>query len=238
MEKLLIADSSRCFADSVAQLLRGMFEIRICCDGAEAADLLRSFRPDCLLIDLTIPGTDSLTLLENALSTGRKLTVLPITRYYSEYITHTLEAMGIPYLMTHPCPPHAVVARLTHLHHHVQDPQAPDDRINGMLLFLGIRTDLSGYACLRTALELLKTDSYQYMTKDLYPQIAKLCGGSAQSVERVMRSAIADAWQRRDPKIWQDYFPADRHGRYLCPANRVFLRQLSACLQHFPAKGA
>ena len=68
--------------------------------------------------------------------------------------------------------------------------------INGTLRELGI----SGNCCslirtniaIRIALD--EPDTLLYVTKLLYPRVAKECGCSWQAAERSIRSAVASAW--------------------------------------------
>ena len=69
-------------------------------------------------------------------------------------------------------------------------------------------------------------DPGQSVTKELYPAVAALCGGTAVQVERSMRSAIAAAWVRGDEQLWQMYFPGEAER----PTNTSFISRLADCV--------
>ena len=230
MQKLLIADPSEEFCNGLASALGGLYEVRICRDGAQVMAALAAFRPDRLIIDLMLPGMDGLGFLQAVAAAGLNTLILPVCSYYSTYIAYALEEMGIHYLMQKPCRPEAVAARLIDLQRRTAEASQPEDAINSTLLMLGLRSDLCGYPCVYTALRLLLEDPGQSVTKQLYPSVAKVCGGTATRVERAIRTVIQDAWLRRDDPLWQLYFSPDQHGRNRCPTNSVFLFRLAAGL--------
>lgn len=230
MQKLLIADPSEEFCRGLESALSGLYEIRICRDGSQAMEALYSFRPDCLILDLMLPGMDGICFLQAVSAAGLAPLVLPVSSYYSDYITHALQEMGIHYLMQKPCRAEAVAARLVDIGRHVAQTADPENAINSTLLMLGLRTDLCGYQCVCTALEQLLENPGQPVTKLLYPAVAQVCGGTGVRVERAIRTAIRDAWLRRDDRLWRLYFTHDQYGRDRCPSNSVFLFRLAASL--------
>src|SRR5206468_8360499 len=61
---VLVVDDEPLFRDIVTETLEAAGYRTVCAaDGAEAMNLLRSGRPDLVLLDLTLPGMDGLTLL-------------------------------------------------------------------------------------------------------------------------------------------------------------------------------
>ena len=66
MYKVLIAHSSEDLISSTELDLRGKYEIMSCSDGNRALELMKHFRPDAMVLDLSIPQGDGLILLEEA----------------------------------------------------------------------------------------------------------------------------------------------------------------------------
>ena len=66
MYKILILDESEVFCRSLAELLPDEFEPYLCHDGEQFAEQLQTIRPDFLVLDLMISGTDGLYVLEAA----------------------------------------------------------------------------------------------------------------------------------------------------------------------------
>ena len=55
MYKLLIADSSQPFLDALQDIFHKEFVLQLCQDGETALELLQSFQPDALVINLSPP---------------------------------------------------------------------------------------------------------------------------------------------------------------------------------------
>ena len=228
--KMLIADPSEQFGKALADTLRGAYILRLSRDGWETMELMESFRPDILVIDLMLPGLDGISILRQTASEGQSPMVLAMSRYISDYVAESSAALGVGYLMRKPCDVRATAARISDLTQRLRQPlfSQPDPRtaVTNLLLALGVPTKLRGYACLREAILERMRDPSQSVTKELYPTVAAICGGTAVQVERSMRSAIAAAWARGDGEIWKMYFP----GEVERPTNTAFISRLADCV--------
>lgn len=73
---------------------------------------------------------------------------------------------------------------------------------------LGVPAHIKGYYHLRDAIMMVIEDMslISYVTKGLYPRIAKLHNSTAPRVERTIRHAIDVAWSRGSFETLQDYF--------------------------------
>ena len=63
MYKLLIAESNDELRHALSDLLGSRYILKTCNDGAQARDLLLSFRPDLFVLDLMLPVLDGISLL-------------------------------------------------------------------------------------------------------------------------------------------------------------------------------
>ena len=231
---LLIADKSEEFRYALAAVLREEFQIRHCGTGPEALEALRSFRPDVLVLELTLPGLDGISLLHAAAEEGLCPAVLATVPFSSPYISEAAELLGISYLMTKPCHILATAQRIRELQLPIHSPNStaadPRKAVSQMLLSLGFSTKLRGYTYARESILLLWKNPDQSMTKELYPAIAHLCGTNSKQVEHCIRTAIEKAWLRRDNRIWQHYFLPSPDGTISKPSNAVFLSRLANSL--------
>jgi len=229
--KLLIAEGTEAFRMALVETLRGAYRIRSCAEGNEALELICTFKPDLVILDLMLPGLDGITILERAVAAGMRPMVLATTRFASEYALYQAGLLGVCYVMQKPCDLRATVARLSDLSQRIRQPVVaqPDPRVHvsNLLVALGIATKWKGYNCLREAILLMAKDRDQSVTKELYPAVAKICGGDRKSVERTCRSAIEKAWLRRDDQLWRLYFPADGGGAPRRPTNGEFISRLA-----------
>lgn len=234
--KLLIAEGAEDFRLALAELLQGMYAVRECADGNQALDIMRSFMPDILVLDLMLPGLDGISLLQSAADAGLTPMVLATTRFVSDYVMDAVDRLGVEYLMVKPCDVRATISRIGDLSKRIKQPRLfsqPDPRtyVSNLLLTLGISTKLKGYGYLREAIQLMARDPDQSITKELYPAVGEICGGAAVHVERSIRSAIAAAWEKRDEQLWLQYFPADGDGTARRPTNAAFISRLADSLR-------
>lgn len=232
--KILIADSSDDFRDALSEALQDTHRICLASNGVQALQLLQSFHPDMVILDLMMPELDGITVLQRAAECGCKPTILATTCYLSDYIISSLQKLGVGFVMIKPCLISAVVARLTDLSQHLQQPvfthTDPRTHTSSTLLRLGMPTKLRGYGYLREAIICMASDPSQSITKELYPAVAAQFNATATQVERSIRSAIKTAWERHDPQIWQLYFSADETGLIPRPTNAQMITRLADAL--------
>lgn len=231
MLKLLIADASEEFRLALADQLKTSYIIRMCTEGKEALEEMHAFGPDVMILDLTLPGMDGISLLQRAAAAGMRPVVLATTRFLNDYVLKSAEILGVGYLMVKPCDVGATVERLSDLTETIQEPvfSRPDARnvVSNLLLSLGIPTKLRGYPCLREAILEVMREPGQQVTKTLYPRVAQLCGGNGTQVERAIRGAIKAAWEKRDDRLWEVFFQPDADGNIPRPSNAAFISCLA-----------
>lgn len=65
MAKILVAEDDKFLASAYrVKLSKAGFEIKLATDGQEALDILQTFTPDVILLDLIMPVKDGFTVLE------------------------------------------------------------------------------------------------------------------------------------------------------------------------------
>ena len=234
MQKILIADSTVEFCKRVRDALCKIHEIEICHDAKRTLELVRTFQPDIMVLDLSMPSMDGITLLEAIRAAGFSPHILATARYPSEYCHDCLNELGVRYMMIKPCSVPATVTRLADMCRRMNDEHevSAEAKVEKMLFMLGARTKLCGYDCLVCALVTMMQNPTQQVTKELYPTVAKICGGTKERVERAMRNVIVDAWEKRDEQLWQMFFPAGSKKKRKCPSNKDFITKVTACLLH------
>ena len=229
--RLLIADASEDFCASLAHRLDQDFQIRYCCDGAEALQLLREFRPTLVILDLMLPGIDGISLISNPVFRELHPQVLATTRFFSNYILESVNRLEIGYLILKPCEFSAVAERLKEMAPRLQVSDTasadPQTLTAGMLQLLGVSPKLNGYTYLMAAIPLLASAPDQMITKELYPAVAECCSTAPSHVERSIRNAIDKARNQADPEIWQRFFPGEGVQK---PSNSQFILRLAEAL--------
>lgn len=230
MRRVLIVDESEFFIQLAIQKCFIQDEVRSCSDGFAALALLEDFRPDLLLINLSLPFLDGLSVLRQAAYLPE--TVLVISHMTDPHIRRIVYALGADHVLYMPTPRtvRTVLERVQGA-----EPGIRKDLRSSILEHLhrlGIPTDLDGYQMLTVGLPLYMKDPGQTLGKELYPAIAcALERGSSQTVERSIRQAIHAAWKHRDDRIWGMYFPPNPNGGISCPNNKKFLTALIVHLQ-------
>ena len=102
------------------------------------------------------------------------------------------------------------------------------DLTRHMLLELKLPTHLWGYKILCAAIPSYARNNTQSITKELYPHLAKQFGlPHPKAAEHSIRYTISEAWNRRDPDVWDQYFPGSKKA----PSNLVFIAALAEYLK-------
>lgn len=235
VRKLLIAEGTEEFRLALADALSAVYQVRTCRDGREAMELLRSFNPDMMVLDLMLPGLDGISILQRATEEGIRPQVLATTRFHNDYVSEAMIRFRVDYLMMKPCDVVATVDRIADLSHRISQPAPaqPDARsqVSNVLISLGVATKLHGFLYLREAILLAAEKPGQSITKELYPQVAVRCGCDASHVERCARSAIGTAWKKRNEEAWKRYFQPGEDGTIRRPTNGEFITAIAEKLR-------
>ncbi|MBQ7768803.1 MAG: response regulator [Oscillospiraceae bacterium] len=219
MLKLLVADMSEEFTSAVEKALHSEFEIKICQDGETALELLHYFKPDVLIMHLWLPFKDGLTVLQE--STHKPRVIMALAHYMPRYAEKRALELGVQYVLFMPTV-ETLRVRLMDMIAEIQPRE--DTRVAVHLHALGFRTNLDGYRQLREGIPVYAQNPEMLLSKELYPAIGDIFGlPDCRTVEHSIRKAITDAWSRRNPIVWEKYFP----GATEAPTNKVFISKLA-----------
>lgn len=234
MRRLLIADGVEESRSALEALFRDRCEVRTCADGQSAMALLRDFMPDILVLDLMLPKTDGLSLLQQLRQWEIRPMVLAQTSLISPYVMERLQQLEVDYVMQKPCQMQALEVRISDFLAQLQEtlPQQPtgDQLITNVLISLSFSPKLDGFGYLTDGVPLYAQDPTQSITKELYAAIGQLRRKEASLVERSIRSAIDKAWRERDEQVWRQYFRAAPDGSVPRPSNGVFIARMAQLL--------
>jgi DNA-binding NarL/FixJ family response regulator len=101
--RLLIADDHPVVRDGLTGMFArdpGFEVVGEASDGAEAVRLARALRPEVILMDLRMPGTDGVTAITELVRTGVPSRVLVLTTYDTDsYVLPAIEAGATGYLL-------------------------------------------------------------------------------------------------------------------------------------------
>lgn len=104
-----------------------------------------------------------------------------------------------------------------------------ESQITEILHTLGIPAHIKGFTYLRCAIGMViaDPDMINYVTKSLYPSVAKQFGTATSRVERAIRHAIEVAWDRGDVETLNRYFGYTISRQRGKPTNSEFIAMIS-----------
>ena len=229
MRRILIVEQSDILVQVMTHDCQPEDEVRACADGITALQMLSEFRPDVLVINLSLPyktGMD--VLMEASFLPGQIIACSYVT---SPFVLRALGVLGVQYVLHMPTA--ASLKRALATPPDAYGGVRPDlrQRVTEHLRRLGVAPNLEGYKMLLVGLPLLCSDPTQPLGKEFYPAVAATVEkDSASAVEKAIRDVITKAWERRDDSVWQQYFPRNGRGQISNPSNSRFLKTLVQCL--------
>ncbi len=234
MPKLLIADYNDEFRQALARTAGESCIVRSCATGAQALELMHSFRPDVLVLDLMLPELDGIGLLQRVAQLDQCPAVIALSYFTSPYVSATLSRLDVDMVLAKPCQLDALVG-------HIRDLAAcrgPEEITQAdmrsasanLLLHMGFSSKLDGFSYLQAALPIYAEDMSQAITKELYDTVGKMFNKDQKQVERSIRNAIEIAWKKRDDDLWREYFPTPPGSPVPKPTNGVFISRMATQL--------
>ena len=225
---ILMADDNREFCDAIVSYLEKQDDfnvVDIAHDGMEAYNKINQLQPDIAIIDGVMPKLDGLGVLEK-LNLGNTQGYAPICIILSaitqDKITQKAIELGAEYYIAKPFDLESLVMRIRQLKEQLKNPvQMPaqnrsarhqelslEAKITSILHEIGVPAHIRGYHYMREAIMMAVNDLdiLNYITKELYPTIAKKCNTTPSRVERAIRHAIEVAWSRGKVEIIDSMF--------------------------------
>jgi len=221
MKQVLLVIETEAFCQQLQKELQKDFDILVCHDAYTAADLIKQ-KPDGMILQINLPGTDGLTFLEGL--SWKPDVILSLAVTYPPYTYQKLQDLGVGFFIRTPCAVRAVADRLRDMFKNRENSQDDAQKTAAKhLQRLGIPSADGGGKQLRVAIPLLAQDPKQKLSCELYPTVARICGSTSLAVERNISRTIQKAWSHREPASWEEYFPCRK--RY--PSNKDFLSTLA-----------
>lgn len=234
MLKVLIVDNSETVRRYLTKQLGDLAQVVACDTDVSVPEQVCVFEPDIIMLDMMLKGQDGVEVIQAIRSSGRNPFVLATVDHCSEFVRARLQSLRVDHIVSRPYKLTALSARLQEMIQFAMKLESvwkEDEQLATDALFaLGLQLNKNGYPCVHSALLFLMKNPHISMTKELYPKVAAVCGGSDKRVERAIRCDIQKAWEHRDSRIWQLYFAADGRKKERCPSNGVFLGRIAACL--------
>jgi len=223
---ILMADDNREFCDAITSYLEkqpDMKVVDVAYDGQEAYQKIQALKPDIAIIDGIMPKLDGLGVLEK-LNLNEAASYAPICIILSaitqDKITQKAMELGAEYYIAKPFDLDSLVLRIRQLKEQLKSPiqigsrnqknfaVGLETKITGILHEIGVPAHIRGYHYMREAIMMAveDLDILNYITKELYPTIAKKCNTTSSRVERAIRHAIEVAWSRGKVEVIDSMF--------------------------------
>jgi len=215
---VLMADDNREFCDAIISYLGKQNDLEVvgvAYDGLDAYAKIQHLKPDIAIIDGVMPKLDGLGVLEKLNLSSDATEYSPICIILSaitqDKITQKAIELGAEYYIAKPFDLESLVTRIRQLKSQLKNPLKGVDarslknrainletKVTGILHEIGVPAHIRGYHYMREAIMMAvdDIDVLNYITKELYPTIAKRCNTTPSRVERAIRHAIEVAWSR------------------------------------------
>jgi len=225
---ILMADDNKEFCDAIISYLekqQDMKVIDVAYDGQEAYEKIQTLKPDIAIIDGIMPKLDGLGVLEKLNlneAVGYSPICIIISAITQDKITQKAMELGAEYYIAKPFDLESLVLRIRQLKEQIKTPIQIgtgvrnrkslainlETKITSILHEIGVPAHIRGYHYMREAIMMAveDLDILNYITKELYPTIAKKCNTTASRVERAIRHAIEVAWSRGKVEIIDSMF--------------------------------
>lgn len=212
--RVLLADDNKNFCDILKNYLNkqpNIDVIDVAFDGSEAYDKILTLKPDVVLLDEVMPHLDGIGVLEKLQNVKDiKTMCIMLTAVTQEQVMQKAFSLGAKHYIAKPFDMELLVSRINQLKennisNNNNNKIGPnyteldlETRVTNILHEIGVPAHIRGYHYMREAIIMAigDIDVLNYITKELYPSIAKKCNTTPSRVERAIRHAIEVAWSR------------------------------------------
>jgi len=247
--KILIADDNKDFCDSFKSFINSkddMEVVSIAYDGVEAYSKIIQTKPDIAIIDGIMPRLDGLGVLDkinNANISPRPICIF-LSSLTQEKISQRAFELGADYYMVKPFDMESLANRIRQFKNssssangtlvmHKSNAESAayslETKVTNILHEIGVPAHIRGYHYMREAIIMSVNDMdvLNYITKELYPSIAKKCNTTPSRVERAIRHAIEVAWNRGKIDAIDELFGYTINNHKGKPTNSEFIALIS-----------
>ncbi|MEE1187294.1 MAG: sporulation transcription factor Spo0A [Acutalibacteraceae bacterium] len=233
--KVVIADDLTQFGRKCVEALsqKGMEVIKTEKNGNTLYETVVKEKPNAVIMDLFMPGLDSLAVLDKLNKNKIKTNAFITSSYDNPKFENEILSMGASYFMLKPFDPEQLAQRVIQVSKWTDNVEKDDNNleleITEIIHEIGVPAHIKGYHYLREAILLAVNDSdiINSVTKQLYPSVAKKFATTSSRVERAIRHAIEVAWDRGDIDVLNSYFGYTIHNERGKPTNSEFIAMIA-----------
>lgn len=208
-------------------------------DGLSGWEGIVRARPDLVILDITLPGLDGLSILNRLHDLSPKPKAMVVSAQGHDPLIAQASALGADYYVVKPIEMSLLLQRVhqtlaparaaSDLHRTLLRHRRAESEVAAELAALGVPLHLKGYAYLREAVSLAVAQPalLNELTRALYPAVARRHRTTPATVERSIRHAIEATWDRGNLEAIHRVFAygVDREkGR---PTNSAFIARIA-----------
>ena len=234
--KVLIVDGDVSEAEILKVRLQQEFDVvETAFDGVKAIEDITKYVPDVVLVDIMLPQNDGIGVIEKCreqMEYSQLPVFIVLTSIGTEKLIECINHMDVDYCMMRPFKQEVLihrikqVAKIKGLDQKIRQ-REKEQKVSGkrqrtvldyefnikqdvtkIIRDLGIPAHIKGYQYIREGIIMAIEDinMMNYITKLLYPTIAKKYKTTSSSVERAIRHAIEVAWNRGKVELLEEMF--------------------------------
>lgn len=239
---VVTADDNAEFSKELEEFLRAKDDIDFKAavyDGVEAVEIIAETKPDVLVLDMVMPKLDGLGVLRRIKALEKRPKVIMFSVAAVDRNVEMAINSGADYFLSKPQPFEAVydvikslAGTLSPTAVAAKSPELEVDLealVTECIHELGVPAHIKGYQYIRTAIMMVvrDMDMLNFITKRLYPEIAKAYGTTSSRVERAIRHSIEVAWSRGKAEAMEDIFGYTIHTGKGKPTNSEFIAMVA-----------
>lgn len=223
MYKLLLAEHSDTVIREVMEALDDRWEVRICGDANRVKEMLSEFDPDALIIDLSLPGKNAITVISECFPNLPSL-IIALGSEVNPFIRQHLSRWGVDYVFETASGKglfRSIMCSLETFN------KIAVKRTVEHLRALGVQAGRVGYVYLLLVVPHISEGPTRQLHNEIYRHVSGIVNAEESSIEHAIRTAIISAWRNRINDVWSRYFPVDESGNVSCPNVKDFVSALA-----------
>ncbi len=247
---VVIADGNESFANSVKDYLKeqeGIEVKAVATNGRDAYEKILETKPDVLLMDMIMPYVDGLGVLKkikNA-SLEKEPVVMMLSGIYHQHAMEQATALGANYYMIKPVELESLTDRIREFSGKGLNVNVAENArrqikefysdyeieriVTDIIHDIGVPAHIKGYHFIRSGIIMAINDMevINHITKQLYPDLAKMYKTTPSRVERAIRHSIEVAWNRGYNETAQKLFGYSISSDKGKPTNSEFIAMIA-----------
>lgn len=186
---------------------------------------------DVIVMDLVIPKLDGLFILSELKKREIHKNIIITTSFKDDGIMEEANQYGVDYYMLKPVNFMSLEKRLISVNLRKKNDRMFNQEaiITDLLHNLGIPSHIRGYQYIKEGIFIVykNGNNISYITKDVYPEVAKKFNTTPTRVERAIRHAIEISWNRGDLNLMEEIFGNSLNINRDKPTNAEYLTTIA-----------